>query len=152
MQCLIYLRNKTSSRFVKKLLGIICTPYLNLKGSYIGSGARFANPPIYPHGITGIFISSGAKIGKNVVIFHQVTIGSNTLKGSKRGGAPTIGDNVYIGAGSKIIGNITIGNNCRIGANAVVVKDIPENSTVISQPVRVIIREETQCNTFQTFK
>ena len=152
METLIFLRNSTSSSFVKKLLSIICIPYLNFKGSYIGSGAKVANRISFPHGITGVFISGGAKIGKNCVIFHQVTIGSNTLKNSPRYGAPTIGDNVYIGAGAKIIGNVTIGNNCRIGANCVVAKDIPANCTVISQPARVIMREEEQCNTFQIFK
>lgn len=50
----------------------------------------------------GIFISQGAKIGENAVIFHQVTIGSNTLKDSKGYGAPQIGNSVYIGVGAKI--------------------------------------------------
>lgn len=57
----------------------------------------------FPHGLNGIWISSGAKIGENCVIFHQVTIGSNTLKDSKGSGSPEIGNNVYIGAGAKII-------------------------------------------------
>src|SRR5699024_11656176 len=99
----------------------------------------FASEPFFPHGITGIFISQGAKIGKDAVIFQQVTIGSNTLKGSKSYGAPVIGDNCYIGAGAKIIGGIKIGDNVRIGANAVVVKDVPDNAVVVNQPGRVII-------------
>ena len=53
-----------------------------------------------------MFISNSAHIGKNVVIFHQVTIGSVTTAGSKNYGAPTIGDDVYIGCGAKIIGNV----------------------------------------------
>ena len=52
-----------------------------------------------------------AKIGKNCTIFHQVTIGSNTLEGSKHYGAPTIGDNCFIGAGAKIIGKVKVGDN-----------------------------------------
>ena len=55
-----------------------------------------------------------------------------------RYGAPTIGDNVLIGAGAKIIGNITIGNNVKIGANACVTVDIPDNSTVVSSKIRII--------------
>lgn len=95
-----------------------------------------------PHGPNGIFISRGALIGKNCVIFQQVTIGSNTLKDSKKKGAPVIGDNVYIGAGAKIIGNVVVGNNCRIGANAVVANDVPDNSTIVLQHPRVIEKIE----------
>jgi serine O-acetyltransferase len=52
--------------------------------------ASFDSQPIFPHGIKGIFVSSGAKIGKACVIFQQVTIGSNTLEGSKGYGSPLI--------------------------------------------------------------
>lgn len=62
--------------------------YLDNKGSYIGDTSFFKTIPILPHGLNGIFISGGAKIGKNVVIFQHVTIGSNTLPDSKGGGVP----------------------------------------------------------------
>lgn len=117
---------------------------LQKNGSSIGAKTEFANEPFFPHGITGIFISQGAKIGKDAVIFQQVTIGSNTLKGSKSYGAPVIGDNCYIGAGAKIIGGIKIGDNVRIGANAVVVKDVPDNAVVVNQPGRIIIKENLE--------
>ena len=48
------------------------------------------NEFVAPHGLSGIYISKGAKIGNNCVIFHQVTIGSNTLEDSKNAGAPVI--------------------------------------------------------------
>ena len=67
-----------------------------------------------PHGLYGVFISKDAEIGENCTIFHQVTIGSNRIEGSKHYGAPKIGNNVYIGAGAKIIGGITIGDNVNI--------------------------------------
>ncbi len=102
--------------------------------------------PVFPHGLNGILISQGANIGKNCVIFHQVTIGSNTIAGSKNYGCPTIGDNVYIGCGAKIIGGVHIGNNARIGANCVVTQDIPDNCTVVMQKPRVIIHEEGTMN------
>ena len=108
--------------------------------------------PNFPHGLAGIFVSSNAKIGKNCTIFHQVTIGSNTLKESKRQGAPVIGDNVYIGCGAKIIGGITIGNNVRIGANCVVVCDIPDNSTVVLESPRVIVHDEARDNSYVPIK
>lgn len=91
-----------------------------------------------PHGFSGIYISKKSIIGKNCIIFQQVTIGSNDLKESKNYGAPKIGDNVYIGAGAKIIGNVNVGNNVKIGANCVVVSDIPDNSTVVLNSPRII--------------
>jgi len=80
----------------------------------------------------GIIISPAAKMGKNVRISHQVTIGVSGDKENR--GVPVMGDNIYIGPGAKIFGKITIGNNVRIGANAVVYKDVPDNSTVVLSP------------------
>ena len=117
-------------------------------GADIAFGCDFAEVPTFPHGFYGIFVSEGAKIGKNCVIFHQVTIGSNTLPGSPGRGCPTIGDNVYIGCGAKIIGNVRIGNNVRIGANCVVTRDVPDNATVVLERPRVIVREAPQDNSF----
>lgn len=101
-----------------------------------------------PHGLFGIYISFGSKLGKKCVILNNVTIGSNTLKDSKGYGAPTIGNNVYIGAGAKIIGNVKIGNNVRIGANCVVVNDVPNNSTVVLQPSRIIKNKKKRNNKY----
>lgn len=113
--------------------------------------ANIKGMPVFPHGICGVFISAGATIGSNCVIFHQVTIGSNTLKGSKNIGSPVIGNNVYIGTGAKIIGGIKIGNNVRIGANCVVTRDIPDNATVVLQLPRIIVNENPRDNTFVSF-
>lgn len=106
--------------------------------SEIPLSAYFESTPVFPHGIKGIFVSSGAKIGRNCVIFQQVTIGSNTIKDSQGFGAPCIGNNVFIGAGAKIVGGVHIGNNVRIGANCIVVCDIPENCTVVLEKPRII--------------
>lgn len=122
--------------------------YLERFGCYIGRNARFASAPILPHDMFGIFISDMSKIGKNCVIYHQVTIGSNTLNGHIKAGAPTIGNNVYIGAGAKIIGNVTVGDNCRIGANCVVVKDMPPNTTAVCAATRFIESDKILDNTF----
>lgn len=85
----------------------------------IGAGLRLIH-------LNGIVINKHAVIGNNCTIFHQVTIGQ-----VDKTGYPTIGDNVYIGAGAKILGNITIGNNVKIGANSVITKNIPSNCTVV---------------------
>lgn len=107
------------------------------------------NEFVTPHGLFGIYISFGAKIGKNCVIFNNVTIGSNTLEDSKGYGAPTIGNNVYIGAGAKIIGNVKIGNNVRIGANCVVALDIEDNTTVVMQQPRIIKKKKNRNNKYK---
>ena len=122
--------------------------YLLKYSCFIGLGAQFKDIPILPHGFNGIHISNKAIIGRGVTIFQQVTIGSNSLIDHPRNGSPTIGNNVYIGAGAKIIGKVNIGDNCRIGANAVVVKDMLPNTTAVSSPTRFITNESGLNNDF----
>lgn len=126
--------------------------FTNNKGAYIPLETTFIERPTFPHGISGIYTSMGAKIGKGCVIFQQVTIGSNTLTDSENVGSPTIGDNVYIGAGAKIIGNVKIGSNVRIGANAVVVEDVEDNSTVVLQKPRIIKKASLHHNEYFTYE
>lgn len=95
-----YLRKKN------RLKSFIYYSCLSGYGSWIGIESKIEDVPVFPHGMYGIFVSDGAEIGKNAVIFQQVTIGSNTLADSRKQGSPVIGDNVYIGSGAKIIGNI----------------------------------------------
>ena len=117
-------------------------------GAFIPFDAEFADKPTFPHGYHGIFISGGAQIGTDCTIFHQVTIGSNTLPQTKHPGAPVIGNNVFIGTGAKIIGGVRIGNNVRIGANCVVTTDIPDNCTVVLTSPRIITHEQPIDNSF----
>ena len=82
----------------------------------------------------GVVINPRTKFGKNVTIQHSVTIGEIG------DGVPEIGDNVFIGARAVIIGGIKIGNNVKIGAGTVVTKNIPDNSTVVGAPFRIITK------------
>lgn len=107
-------------------------------GSYVGVDSKIAGRPYFPHGCVGVFISNDAVIGRDAVIFQQVTIGSNTLPDSKRPGSPVIGDGVYLGAGAKVIGGITVGDCCRVGANAVVVRDLLPHSVAVCAPTQII--------------
>ena len=83
----------------------------------------------------GIIISGYARIGDGCVIRQGVTIG---LKNTEDPCAPTIGNNVDIGAGAKILGRITIGDDVKIGSNAVVLEDILSHSVAVGVPARVV--------------
>ena len=93
-----------------------------------------------------VIVNGYAKVGSNCRINAGVNIGSfgrykATLQNAnnvEENNAPVIGDNVYIGPGAKIFGKIRIGNNVAIGANAVVLKDVPDNATVVGVPGRIL--------------
>ena len=91
-------------------------------GAQIGPGLRIA------HG-NGIVIGGYARIGRNALLLHQVTIGAPSPDRVER--MPEIGDDVFIGAGARIIGGIRVGDNVFIGVNAIVARDIPDNSRVL---------------------
>lgn len=97
---------------------------------YIERGTKIGGGLIVMHG-TGVVIGGGSVIGKNLTIFQNCTIGNNK-------GFPTIGDDVFIGAGAVIIGNVNIGNNVKIGAGAIVVEDVPDNCTVVGPKASII--------------
>lgn len=82
----------------------------------------------------GVYVK--ATIGKNCRISQQVVIGH--IGGFKGGGVPSIGDNVYIGAGAKILGDVIIGNNVLVGANAVVLSDIQDYGVAVGIPAKVV--------------
>ena len=111
-------------------------------GSYVGVDSQIAGRPYFPHGCVGVFISNDAVIGRDAVIFQQVTIGSNTLPGTRRPGAPVIGDGAYLGAGAKIIGGVTLGDHCRVGANAVVARDMPPHSVAVCAATQILRKED----------
>lgn len=122
-----------------------------LGGCTIPLQAKFEGKPCLPHGVHGIFVSAGATIGRNCVIFQQVTIGSNMIPTSKGFGYPTIGRDCYIGAGAKIIGAVKVGDGVRIGANAVVHRDVPDNAIVTAADQVVRLGAELD-NKFYAYK
>lgn len=82
--------------------------------------------PLLPHPY-GIVIHSRTRLGRRVVILHQVTLGARCGVDD----APIIEDDVYIGAGAKVLGGIRVGRGAVIGANAVVTRDVPAGATVV---------------------
>ena len=104
-------------------------------GIEIHPGATIGKRLVIDHGM-GIVIGETAEIGDDCLIFHGVTLGGTGKDVGKR--HPTIGDNVLIGTGAKILGPITVGSNSRIAANSVVLSPIPEDSTAVGIPARVV--------------
>ena len=111
-------------------------------GIEIHPGANIGKNLFIDHGM-GVVIGETSEIGDNVTIYHAVTLGgsspsidSERQRHEKR--HPTIGNDVVIGSGAQIIGPIKVGNNSRIAANAVVVKDVPENATMVGIPARAV--------------
>ena len=111
-------------------------------GIEIHPGAKIGKNLFIDHGM-GVVIGETSEIGDNVTIYHNVTLGgsspsidSERQRNEKR--HPTIGNDVVIGSGAQIIGPIKVGNNSRIAANAVVVKDVPENATMVGIPAKAV--------------
>lgn len=131
------LQKKIKTGLIHDILTFFLSRSAHRHGGYIGPDAVIDETLSLPHGLHGIFISRYAVIGKDCWMYQNVTIGEVNRK------APVIGDNVLIGAGAVIIGDITIGNNVKIGAGTVVTTSIPDNCTVVSQPVRIIEKDST---------
>jgi len=106
-----------------------------ITGIEIHPGASIGNRFFIDHG-EGVVIGETTIIGDDVLIYQQVTLGGTGKEHGKR--HPTIGNNVIIGAGAKVLGNITIGDNVRIGAGSVVIDDVPEMSTVVGVPGKIV--------------
>ena len=111
-------------------------------GIEIHPGAKIGKNLFIDHGM-GVVIGETSEIGDNVTIYHAVTLGgsspsidSERQRHEKR--HPTIGNDVVIGSGAQVIGPINVGNGSRIAANAVVVKDVPDNATMVGIPAKAV--------------
>lgn len=104
-------------------------------GIEIHPGAAIGRRLVIDHGM-GIVIGETAEVGDDCLIYHGVTLGGTGKDVGKR--HPTIGNNVLIGTGAKVLGPIKVGDNSRIAANSVVLKEIPEDSTAVGIPARVV--------------
>ncbi len=106
-----------------------------LTGIEIHPAAEIGEGLFIDHGL-GVVIGETTKIGNNVTIYQGVTLGGTGAHIGKR--HPTIGNDVVIGAGSKLLGPITIACGSKIGANSVVLKNTEFESTVVGIPARPV--------------
>jgi serine O-acetyltransferase len=111
-----------------------------MTGIEIHPGAVIGRRFFIDHGM-GIVIGETSEVGDDVSIYHGVTLGGTTWNKGKR--HPTLKNNVVIGAGAKILGPITLSDGVRVGCNAVVVKDVPEDSTIVGVPGHIVVKKET---------
>ena len=113
-----------------------------LTGIEIHPGAEIGSGLFIDHGM-GVVIGETSIIGKNVTLYHGVTLGgvapsvdADSQRDQKR--HPTLGDDVIVGSGAQVLGPITVAHCARIGANAVVTKDVPQGATVVGNPGKVV--------------
>lgn len=106
-----------------------------MTGIEIHPGAKIGRRIFIDHGM-GVVIGETAEVGDDVTIYHGVTLGGTSLKKEKR--HPTIGNNVVIGTGAKILGPFRVGDRVRVGANSVVIKEVPDDATVVGVPGKIV--------------
>ena len=119
-------------KFLARLIsqwGRLCT------GIEIHPGAKIGRRLVIDHG-TGIVVGATAEIGDDCLLYQCVTLGGTGISSGKR--HPTLGNDVMVGSGAKILGPIRIGDHARVAANAVVLQNVPDNSTVVGVPGRVV--------------
>ena len=121
-----YFSARALSQMTRKLTGIEIHPAAKI-------GKRF----FIDHGM-GVVIGETTEIGDDCTIYQGVTLGGTGKDTGKR--HPTLGNNVLVGAGAKVLGPFKISDNSKIAANAVVLEEVPENSTAVGIPARVVRR------------
>jgi serine O-acetyltransferase len=133
-------------------IGIPCLPRFisNLSrfvtGIEIHPGAIIGKRFFIDHGM-GVVIGETTIIGNNVLIYQGVTLGGTGKELGKR--HPTLKDDVVVGSGAKILGNITIGNNVRVGAGSVVITNVPDDSTIVGIPGRIVMHKGQKAHQLQ---
>ncbi len=118
--------------FIARYISQRCVKKTNIE---IHPGAQIGRRFFIDHG-TGVVIGETAVIGDDVTLYQGVTLGGTGKDKGKR--HPTIGNNVMIGAGAKVLGPFKVGDNSNIAAGSVVLSEIPENSTAVGSPARVV--------------
>ena len=106
-----------------------------LTGIEIHPGARIGKRLFIDHGL-GVVIGETAEVGDDVLLYQGVTLGGTGNQRGKR--HPTLGNRVVVGTGAAVLGNIKLGDDAKVGAGSVVVHSVPDGSTVVGIPAKVV--------------
>ena len=104
-------------------------------GVEIHPAAKIGRRLVIDHG-TGIVIGETAEIGDDCLLYQGVTLGGTGAAREKR--HPTLGNNVMVGCGAKVLGPFKVGDNVKIAANSVVLREVPDNCTVVGIPGHIV--------------
>jgi len=140
----IYLIARIISQFSRFLTGIEIHP-----------AAKIGKNLFIDHGM-GVVIGETSEISDNVTIYHGVTLGGispaeNSKEQVNVKRHPTIKDNCIIGSGAQILGPVVLEKNARIGANTVILKNVPENGTMVGNPARNINKNQKIDENFKPY-
>lgn len=127
--------HKHKLKFLARLVSQIARFFTGIE---IHPAAKIGKGLLIDHGM-GVVIGETAEIGDDCTIYQCVTLGGTGKETGKR--HPTLGNNVMVGSGAKVLGPLTIGNNSKIAAGAVVLSDVPDNSTAVGIPARIVRRD-----------
>jgi serine O-acetyltransferase len=89
----------------------------------------------------GLVVSSEAKLGSNVTLFHGVTIGKKDTilsNGERQSGFPVVGNNVWIGPHAIVVGRLSVGDGAIIAGGTVVIGNVPPACVVGGNPMRIL--------------
>lgn len=128
---------------LKLLAKVIATINRFLTGIEIHPGAQIGRRVFIDHGM-GLVIGETAVVEDDVVLFHGVTLGGTGKEKGKR--HPTIKKGAYISAHAQVLGPIVIGKETKIGASSVVLESVPDYSTAVGIPAKVVRREGKKVN------
>jgi serine O-acetyltransferase len=134
--------NRFYKKGFKRIARVISGISQLLTNTDIHPGCEIGRRVFIDHAI-GVVIGETAIIEDDVLIYQCVTLGGVSLDKGKR--HPTVKSNAVIGSGAKVLGNITIGRNSKVGANSVVVQDIPDDSTAVGVPARIVKKKNKNC-------
>lgn len=129
-----HMLHENGHKFLARLLSQAAR---SLTGIEIHPGAKIGKGLFIDHG-AAVVIGETAEIGDNCTIYQGVTLGGTGKDTGKR--HPTLGDNVMVGSGAKLLGGFKVGSNSKIAANAVVLGEVPEDSTAVGIPARIVKR------------
>ncbi|WP_294578110.1 serine O-acetyltransferase EpsC [uncultured Thomasclavelia sp.] len=129
-----FLWTKLHLKLLARLLSQIARFFTGIE---IHPGATIGKRLFIDHGM-GVVIGETTIIGDDCVLYQGVTLGGVGTGEHKVKRHPTLLNNVMVSAGAKVIGDVTIGNNTILGAQTVVLKDVPDNCTVVGVPAFIV--------------